>query len=95
MRIPVPSLILSIVIPVIVFTSMSSLLAQGITKPESLSKNSFGWNQEDLEFGFSHFDQVFKSHDVPRGNKVHKLPQGIAIPAFSKGGLKEKVLEAL
>ena len=94
MRTPVTSLILSVVIPVIVLTSASSSLAQGITNPDSLSKNPFGWNQEERELGFSHFDQVFKARDVPRGNKVHELPQGIAIPAFSKGGQKEKELEA-
>ena len=94
MRMPVTSSILRVVIHLIVLTSASSSLAQGITNPDSLSKNSFGWNQEEREFGFSHFDQVFKARDVPRGNKVHKLPQAIAIAAFSKGGQKEKELEA-
>ena len=94
MRIPVNSSILCVLISVIVLASASSSLAQGITNPDSLSKNPFGWNQEEREFGFSHFDQVFKTRDVPRGNKVHELPQGIAIPAFSKGGQKEKELDA-
>ena len=94
MRIPVTSSLLSVVISIIALTSTSSSLAQGITNPDSLSKNTFGWNQEEREFGFSHFDQVFRARDVPRGKKVHELPQGIAIPAFNKGGQKEKELEA-
>ncbi|CAN5696544.1 serine hydrolase [soil metagenome] len=94
MRIPVTSSILSIIIPFIVLISASSSVAQSITNPDSLSKNSFSWNQEEREFGFSHFDQIFKARDVPRGNKVHELPQGIPIAAFSKDGQKEKELEA-
>ena len=73
MPIPVTLLILSVVIPIIVLMSASSSLAQGITNPDSLSKNSFGWNQGEREFGFSHFDQVFKARDVPHGNKVHEI----------------------
>lgn len=64
----------------------SSSLAQPITNPDSLSKKTFGWNQEEKEFGFAHFDQVFKTRDVARGNKVRKPPQGVNNAAFSKGG---------
>jgi CubicO group peptidase (beta-lactamase class C family) len=94
MRIPVTASILSIVVLVIILISASPSLAQGITNPDSLSKNTFGWNQEEREFGFAHFDQVFKTRDVPNGNKLHVLPQGNLIAAFSKGGQKEKELEA-
>jgi CubicO group peptidase (beta-lactamase class C family) len=94
MRTLVTSPILNIIGLAILLTSASSSLAQGITNPDSLSKNSFSWNQEEREFGFSHFDQVFKARDVPHGNKVHELPHGIAIAAFSNGGQKEKELEA-
>ena len=94
MRIPITSSFLSIIVPVMILISASSSPAQGITNPDSLSKSPFGWNQEEREFGFSHFDQVFKARDVPRGNKVHELPQGIPLAAFTKGGQKEKELEA-
>lgn len=90
MRRTISSLILSIFI---VLISATSSLAQHITNVDSLSKNTFNWNQEEKEFGFAHFDQVFKTRDVPNGKKVHELPQGIAIAAFSKGGQKEKDLE--
>src|SRR3954454_24746551 len=94
MRIPITSSIVSFVIFFIVLKPASSSYAQGITNPDSVSKNSFGWNQEERQFGFSHFDQIYKARDVPRGNKVHVLPQGMSIPAFCKGGQKETALEA-
>ena len=71
----------------------SSSPAQPITNPGSLSKNTFGWNQEERELGFAHFDQVFRTRDVARGNKVRKLPQGVPIVSFSKGGQNEKELK--
>ena len=93
MHLPVTSSILSVVISVIALTSASPSLAQRITNPDSVSKNTFGWSQEEREFGFAHFDQIFKARDVPRGKKLHALPQGITIAAFGKGGQKEKELE--
>ena len=84
---------LYIIIPVILlFTTLTSL-AQRITNADSLSKNTFAWNQEEKEFGFAHFDEVFNTRDVPKGKRVHKLPQGRAIAAFNKGGQKEKELD--
>jgi len=74
--------------------STLSSLAQSITNADSLSKNTFGWNQEEKEFGFAHFDEVFNTRDVSKGKKVHKLPQGTGIAAFNKGGQKEKELDA-
>ena len=79
MRIPVNSLFLSITVLVILFISASSSLAQDITNPDSLSKNSSHLNQEERE--------------VPKGSKVHQLSQGLPIAAFSPGGEKEKALE--
>lgn len=66
-----------------------SSFAQPINDPASLSKNAFQWNQQEREFGFLHFDEVFKARDVPNGSKVHKLTQGKPIAAFSAGGEKE------
>ena len=68
--------------------------AQHIINADSLSKNTFGWNQKEKEFGFAHFDEIFKTREVPKGRKVSKLPQGAAIAAFNKGGRKEKELDA-
>lgn len=89
----IASSFLRIILPVTILFSALTSLAQNITKADSLSKNTFGWNQEEKEFGFAHFDEVFKTRDVLKGKKVHQLPQGTAITAFSKGGQKEKELD--
>lgn len=90
MRITISSSILSIFI---ILISSTSSLAQRITNADSLSRNTFSWNQQEKEFGFAHFDQVFKTRDVLNGKKVRELPQGNAIAAFNKGGQKGKELE--
>jgi len=59
--------------------SAASSPARIITNPDSLSKNTSNLDQEERE--------------VPNGNKVHELSQGMPIAAFSKGGEKEKELE--
>jgi CubicO group peptidase (beta-lactamase class C family) len=69
-------------------------IAHSVKGLDSLSKDPYGWNQEDREYAFAHFDQVFRARDVPKGKKIHKLPTGIPIAAFSKGGKKEKELDA-
>lgn len=93
MRTLITSSILGTVWLVIVLTSVFPSFAQNISDPDSLSKNSFGWTQEEREFGFAHFDEVYKTRDVPSGSRVHTLPQGAPIAGFSKGGEKEKELE--
>jgi CubicO group peptidase (beta-lactamase class C family) len=90
---PVPAPILCHVVFTILFISGYASLAQHITNPDSLSKNSFGWNQEEREFGYAHFDKVYKARDVPKGRKVYALQQGKPITNFSKGGEKEIALE--
>ena len=79
MRIPVTSSFLSIIVLVIILISATSSLAQDITNPDSLSRNSSNWNQKERE--------------VPIGSKVYKLSHGLPIAAFSPGGEKEKALE--
>ena len=71
----------------------SSSLAQGVSDPDSLPKDSFHWNQEERELGLLHFDEVYKAREVPNGSKVHELPQGLSIAAFNAGGEKERELE--
>ncbi len=78
MRIPgIPSFI-SIIVFVILLIPASFSPAQEVTKPDSTLKNSSHWNREERE--------------VPKGSKVHQLPQGLPIAAFSPGGEKEKAL---
>jgi CubicO group peptidase (beta-lactamase class C family) len=93
MRSSISYLIQSIFISVF-FICPSSTIAQVITNPDSLPKNSFAWNQQEKELGFSHFDEVFKARDVPNGKKIHELPMGAPIVAFSKGGQKENALDS-
>lgn len=76
---------------VILLTVGSVSVAQKITDPATLPKNTFEWNQQEREFAFLHFDEVFKARKVPNGSKVHTLPQGKPIAAFGKGGDKEKL----
>ena len=94
MKISGTSSIRNSLISVFILISYRSSLAQTTRNPDSLPKNTFSWNQQEKEFGFAHFDQVFKTRDVPNGKKVHELPPGNPIAAFSKGGQKEKELEA-
>ncbi|MGB7786949.1 MAG: serine hydrolase [Salinimicrobium sp.] len=53
--------------------------AQRTTNTDSISQETPQGNQ--------------KEHEVPMGNKIHELPEGSPIPAFSAGGTKENVLE--
>lgn len=78
---------------IILSFAYSNSLGQGAINPDSLPRNPFSWNQQEREFAFSHFDQIFKVRDVPSGKKVHKLLQGNPISAFSNGGTKEKELQ--
>ena len=53
--------------------------------PASLRRSSFTWNQAEIEYGFAHWDLVFPSRPVPRGARVHDLPQGKPIAALAVG----------
>jgi CubicO group peptidase (beta-lactamase class C family) len=79
MRTLLNSQILSLTGLVILLALGSSSLAQRTSNPDSLSKNASHRNQKERE--------------VPKGSKVHELPQGLPIAAFSAGGEKEKALE--
>lgn len=93
MRTRVTSPILGAVGLGIALALSSSCLAQGTSDPASLPKDSFHWNQGELELGFLHYDEVFEGREVPRGDKVHELPQGLPIAAFLEGGEKERAFE--
>lgn len=71
--------IISIVGLAITLTLGSISFAQSTTDPDSLSKNTPQWNQEE--------------HEVLKGSKVHELSQGFPFAAFSAGGEKEKAFE--
>ncbi|MCB0653175.1 MAG: serine hydrolase [Saprospiraceae bacterium] len=71
--------ILSVIVLAFLLTLGCSALSQRKSTPDSLSKNAPQQKQEE--------------HEVPKGSKVHELPQGLPIAAFSAGGAKEKALE--
>ena len=56
-----------------------SSFAQKKSNADSLSKNASDLKRQERE--------------VPKGSKVHELPQGLPFAVFSKGGAKEKTLE--
>lgn len=72
----------------------SSSLAQVTSDPALLSKDSFRWNQEEIELGFANYDIVYNGRDVPNGDQMRELPQGLPLAAFQEGGEKEQALEA-
>lgn len=70
------------------------LSVAGLTFLLTLSSSSFGQStstQDSLSKSASNIKQ--KEHEVPNGSKVHELPQGLPIAAFSAAGEKEKALE--
>ncbi|HET7117968.1 MAG TPA: serine hydrolase [Hanamia sp.] len=71
--------ILSIAGLAILLSLGSYSFAQSTSNPDSLSKSASQWKPEERV--------------VPKGSKVHRLPQGLPIAAFSTGGEKEKALE--
>lgn len=79
MRILLNSPMLSVTVLGVLLTLGSSSFAQSNTKSDSLSNTTAPQKPEE--------------HEVPKGNKVHELPQGMPIAAFSAGGEKEKALD--
>ncbi|MEO9021492.1 MAG: serine hydrolase [Ginsengibacter sp.] len=71
--------ILSIAGLAILLSLGSHSFAQSTSNPDSLSKSASQWKPEERV--------------VPKGSKVHELPEGLPIVAFSTGGEKEKALE--
>jgi CubicO group peptidase (beta-lactamase class C family) len=61
--------------------------------PDSLRRPLATWNQADREFGFAHWEQVFKTRKVARGARVHPLPAGPELPSFAAGGAGAARLE--
>lgn len=78
-RKPFNSQTLSIALLAITMNFSASCFAQSSTEADSLSQKSSQWKQEERE--------------VPKGNKVYELSQGLPIAAFSAGGAKEKELD--
>jgi len=79
MRTLLNSQILSVVGLAIALTLGFSSLAQHTSNPDSISQKPSVLNQEERE--------------VPAGDKILELPEGLPIAAFSSGGAKEKALE--
>ena len=59
----------------------------------TMRRNTFTWNQAELEYGFSHMDLVFPGRIVRRGSRVHALPPGKPLPAFLPGAPAREELE--
>jgi len=53
--------------------------------PATLRRSSFTWNQAEIEFGFGHWDAVFPTRPIPRGNSVRQLPAGKPLAALAPG----------
>jgi len=53
--------------------------------PATLRRSSFTWTQAEIEFGFGHWDAVFPTRPVPRGNRVRPLPAGKPLAALLPG----------
>ena len=79
MRTLLNSQIISVVGFTISLTFVSSSFAQQSSNPDLISQKPSQWDQEERE--------------VPTGGKIHELPEGLPIDAFSSGGAKEKALE--
>lgn len=79
---------------VLLLTLAGFAFGQEITDPASVSKNSFTWTQEEREFGFMHYDEIFNAREVPHGDHMRQLPPGDPIAAFSEGGEKEEELNS-
>ncbi len=52
---------------------------------EALNRALATWSQADREFGFAHWEQVFKTRKVARGTHVHPLPIAPPLPSFAAG----------
>lgn len=60
----------------------------------SLRRSSFTWNQAEKEFGFAHWDEVFPSRPIARGERIRDLPAGPPIAGLARGTPGGDSLEA-
>jgi CubicO group peptidase (beta-lactamase class C family) len=44
------------------------------------------WNQAEREYAFSHWDRLFETRTIKRGERVHALPAGAPLATFEPGG---------
>ena len=82
------------IILALILACSTSVIAQDPTDPDSISKNSFTWSPEVLEYGFLHYDEIYTGREVAHGDNVYELKQGPPIAAFSEGGEKEEVFSS-
>jgi hypothetical protein len=43
------------------------------------------WNQQDIQYGFAHFGEVYPSRVIPAGAEASKLESGSPLPYFAAG----------
>lgn len=54
--------------------------------PKSLNRPLATWNQDEREFGFKNWDQIYPARRIARGEKVRPIPEGAQLSLFSNGG---------
>ncbi|MCP3980959.1 MAG: serine hydrolase [bacterium] len=65
-----------VVVAVLALCAACSSNSSGRLDPASLSRNSFSWDQSELEVGFANWDTVYRGREVRRGTSVRELPPG-------------------
>ncbi len=55
--------------------------------PRSLNRPLATWNQAEREFGFANWDRIFPARRIARGQQVHPLSEGTALPSFANDGV--------
>ncbi|MGJ8592292.1 MAG: serine hydrolase domain-containing protein [Aquaticitalea sp.] len=58
-----------------------------------LTLSHVSWAQNNSNKQSISSQEIPEAHEVPNGNEVHMLPQGVPIAAFGEGGSKEQALE--
>lgn len=61
--------------------------------PTSLRRQLATWNQAEREFGFAHWERIFRTRTIARGQRVHPLPDGVPLPTFSPDGAGARQLQ--
>jgi CubicO group peptidase (beta-lactamase class C family) len=80
-------LLLSAFLSMTAFASVAQSPSPAEIDPKSLNRPLATWNQAERDFGFANWDRTFPARRIPRGQKVHPLPDGASLPTFSEGGV--------
>jgi CubicO group peptidase (beta-lactamase class C family) len=62
--------------------------------PNTLTRRPMSvWTQAEREFGFAHWDELFRARVIARGQAVHDLPEGAPLAGFAPGGAGAQQLQ--